>query len=334
MASQSRATRLLILALALALYLNAPFSTGQSINEQKKAVVFVFGTIHPLNPDKTVLTDLEGNRVAVEIPLGTAFFVDRPDERRGSSRTDVYLVTAKHVLQDADGSFLPSVKIRLNLSSPAGDSEFGFISDIPVTDPEGNLLWFHSENQADDVVAIPLLPDAREFEFTAIPTKMFLDERTLSSGQVMEGDDLYFIGLMEQYYGTKRNYPLVRRGTLALLTDEDIDTPTGRQRVYIAELESWPGNSGSPVFLLGRRDQVSLNRNEFGFLGVIVASFTNNVSVPLSKQQTGPRLEGGDKANIGMSCIVPATMIAEILDSVPAQQDRDAGIQTVRSISK
>jgi hypothetical protein len=70
------------------------------------------------------------------------------------------------------------------------------------------------------------------------------------------------------------------------------------------------------------------------FLGVIVASFTNHVSVPLSKQQAGTQLEGGDKANIGMSCIVPATTIAEILDSVPAQQDRDAGIQTARSVSQ
>jgi hypothetical protein len=332
MASQGRVTRLSILALAL--YLNAQFSVGQSINEKKKAVVFVFGTIHPLNPDKTVLTDREGNRVAVEIPLGTAFFVDRPDERRGPSCKVVYLVTAKHVLQDIDGSFLPSVKIRLNLRSPVRDSGFGFIKDIPVADPQGNLLWLHSGNQADDVVAIPLLPDARDFDFTAIPTKTFVNDRTLNSDQVTEGDELYFIGLMEQYYGARKNYPLVRRGTLALLTDEDIETPTGRQRVYIAELESWPGNSGSPVFLLPRRDDISLNRNDLGFLGVIVASFTNHVSVPLSKQQAGTQLEGGDKANIGMSCIVPATTIAEILDSVPAQQDRDAGIQTARSVSQ
>jgi len=30
-----------------------------------------------------------------------------------------------------------------------------------------------------------------------------------------------------------------------------------------------------------------------------------------------------------MTCIVPATMIAEILDSVPAQQDREARIRGV-----
>jgi hypothetical protein len=54
---------------------------------------------------------------------------------------------------------------------------------------------------------------------------------------------------MTQYYGESKNYPVVRRGSLALMTDEQIDTPTGKQKAFIAELASWPGNSGSPVFL-------------------------------------------------------------------------------------
>ncbi len=93
--SQSRVRSLLMLALAPVLFLNAQFSVGQSINEQKKAVVFIFGTIHPLNPDKTAITDTDGNQVGVEIPLGTGFFVDYPDQRPGCEI--VYLVTAKHV---------------------------------------------------------------------------------------------------------------------------------------------------------------------------------------------------------------------------------------------
>jgi hypothetical protein len=320
-----RPNLLLMLAFTLLLFLNAPLAPAQSINEQKKAVVFIFGTIHPVNPDRTAITDTEGNRVAVEMPLGTGFFVDYPSQSRGSRYNFSYLVTAKHVLQDADGSFLPNVKIRLNLRFPVGDSELGFIGDIPVTDAQGNLLWFHSENQAEDVVATPLLPDNREFEFRAIPTTMFLNGRTLQSRAMAEGDELYFIGLMEQYYGAKRNYPLVRRGTLALLTDEDIDTPTGRQRVFIAALESWPGNSGAPVFLLrGLRDSASETADKVGFLGIVVASFVNKVSIPLSTEQPGRQLEGGDKANTGMTCIVPASVIVEVLGSLSAQQDRDA----------
>ena len=322
--------RLLMLACALMALSYAQFSTGQSINQQKKAVVFIFGTVHPINPDRSAITDTEGHRVAVEIPLGTGFFVDYPNQGRGSRYKVSYLVTAKHVLQDADGSFLPNVKIRLNLKYPVGDSEFGFITDIPVTDAQGHLLWFHSENQAEDVVATPLFPDDREFDVTAIPTTMFLNGRTLQSGAVAECDELYFIGLMEQYYGAKRNYPLVRRGTQALLTDEDVDIPTGRQRVFIAALESWPGNSGALVFLLrGHRDTASASVGNVGFLGIVVASFMNKVSIPLITEPPGRQLEGGDKANTGMTCIVPAAVIVEVLGSLPAQLDRDARIQRV-----
>ena len=300
---------------------------SRSINEQKKAVVFIFGTIHPLNADRTAMMDNNGNRVAVDLPLGTGFLVGYPDWRRGPDYQFSYLVTARHVLQDVDGAFLPSVSIRLNLKLPVGDSEVGFIRDIPVTGAQRSLLWFHGEDQADDVAVLPLLPDKRKFEFATISTKTFLRDQALASGTVAEGDDLYFIGLMEQYYGIKRNHPLVRRGTLGLLTDESIDTPTGRQQVFIAELESWPGNSGSPVFLLGDRgDRSSENTSSASFLGMIVASFLNRFTVPLGGPQSARQLEAGDKANIGMTCIVPAATIQRILDSAPAQQNRDERI--------
>lgn len=320
----SRMPQFLMLACFLVPLLKAQVFGGQSISEQKKAVVFIFGKIHPLNPDKTAMTDARGNPLAVDVPLGTGFFVGYPDRRGGPSYKVSYMVTAKHVLQDTDGSFLPSVSIRLNLKPTAGDTDVGFIRDIPVTDAQGLLLWFHSEDQAEDVVALPLSPDDKEFEFNTVSTRTFLSDQELNSGAVAEGDDLYFIGLMEQYYGSKRNYPLVRRGSLALVSGEHIDTPSGRQQVFIAELESWPGNSGSPVFLLrGGQNRLAPRRNNSKFLGMVVASFVNRFSIPLNAGQLAEKLEGGDQANTGMTCIVPATAIERVLDSEAAQRDRD-----------
>jgi hypothetical protein len=338
MTRKNRTSQLLMLAFALALVSKAQVGMaqsimGHSINEQKKAVVFIFGTIHPLNPDKSAMMDASGNRAAVNVPLGTGFFVAYADRRRRPNHDFSYLVTAKHVLLDVDGTFLPSVTIRLNLQSAAADSDFGFIRDIPVTDAQGNLLWLHSEDQAEDVVVLPLSPDQHEFDFTTISTGMFLNDRALNSGAVAEGDDLYFIGLMEQYYGTKRNYPLVRRGTLALLTDEYIDTPSGRQKIFIADLQSWPGNSGSPVFILGgRRDRPIVAGSNFGFLGMIVASFLNRFTVPLNGEQPARQLETGDRANTGVTCIVPAAVIEKVLDSAPAQEDRDTRIRSLNGV--
>ncbi len=323
MIRKGRVLQFLILASSLVL-LRAQVFGGQSIPEQKAAVVFIFGTVHPLNPDKTAMTDAGGNRLAVNVPLGTGFFVSYPDRRGGPNYQFSYVITAKHVLQDVDGSFLPSVSIRLNLKSATGDMEVGFIRDIPVTDAQGSLLWFHSEDEAEDVVAVPLFPDDREFEFNTISTRTFLNDQELNSGALAEGEDVYFIGLMEQYYGIRRNYPLVRRGSLALLTGEYIDTPSGRQQVFIAELESWPGNSGSPVFLQrGTQNRLAPKRNNSKFLGMVVASFVNRFSIPLNAGQPTRKLEGGDQANTGMTCIVPASTIERVLDSEPAQRDRD-----------
>lgn len=307
----------------------------QKISEQKKAVVFIFGTIHPLNPDKTAMTDSGGNPLAVSVPLGTGFLVSYADRGHGSPNEFSYLVTAKHVLKDTDGSFLPRVTIRLNLKSPVGDSAVGFMGDIPVTDAQGFLLWFHSEDEAEDVAVLPLLPDEQEFEFSSISASTFVNDQALNSGALAEGDDLYFIGLMEQYYGINRNYPLVRRGSLALLTRESIETPSGRQQVFIAELESWPGNSGSPVFLLrGGADRVLAKGNNVRFLGMIVASFVNRFSVPLNTGQPAGKLEAGDTANTGITCIVPATIIEKVLDSAPAQRDREERIHSLSVVDR
>jgi hypothetical protein len=297
---------------------------GSAIAEQKKAVVFIFGTIHPLSANKAPMTDRDGGRTSVDVPVGTGFFVNYVDQRWPGKKFP-YLVTAKHVLQDVDGSLLTSVKIRMNLKSAVEGRDYGFIEDIAVTDAKGQLAWLQSENAADDVVALPLAPNEKEFDFGAISTRSFLKERVADPNDVSEGDELYFIGLMQQYYGVNRNYPLVRRGSVALLTDEAITTPSGGQKLYIAQLESWPGNSGSPVFLMG--DRGTAEEKNLRFLGMVVGSFLNRVSVPLGGGGAGRQLEGGDMSNTGITCVVPASVLMGVLDSASARQGRAAGDQ-------
>lgn len=125
------------------------------------------------------------------------------------------------------------------------------------------------------MVVVPLLPNQETVDFKDIPTAMFVDETTLKTDAIEEDDNLYFIGLMAQYYGVKRNYPVVRRGTLALMTDEPINTPNGQQKAFIAELQSWPGNSGSPVFLNlgGLRGNSLMLGQRLRFLGILAGGF-------------------------------------------------------------
>jgi hypothetical protein len=291
----------------------APPSHAQEISPQKDVVAFVFGTVHP--------QDKDGKPVAIEMALGTAFFVGYPDPGGGPTFTLGYLVTAKHVLKDVDGSFLKEIKLRVDLKDNQGAE---FITNIPVSDEKGNLLWFHDTDDAVDVAALPFLPDLGKFQYRQIPLAMFADDAMIEREKVAEGDSLYFIGLMAQYYGEKKNYPVVRRGTLALMTDEQIDTPTGRQNAFIAELASWPGNSGSPVFLslTGIRGSTITAGINLRFLGILSGSFLNKVK--------GTTLEatvtGGNDMETGISFIVPASKVKALLESAPAQAQRDLEI--------
>ena len=266
--------------------------------------------------------------MTVETPLGTGFFVFYPDPRGGPTYGFVYLVTAKHVLRDYDGTFLPKLRVRLNLKKPNGDEACAYLDDVPVADTKGNLLWFHNENNAaDETVVLPLLPDEQKFDYMSIPLPLFVTDAQMKSDAVAEGDNLFFIGLMTQYFGYKRNYPVVRRGTLALMTDEEIPTFVGPQKVFISELQSWPGNSGSPVFLNlgGVRGGSLLLGQKLSLLGFVLGAYKNKMVTAVIGEQN-EALTSGNEFPIGVSLIVPATRIRDLLDSRAAQSKRDAEI--------
>ena len=298
-----------------------PPAHAQAITEQKKSVAFAFGIVH--------MPDASKNLTTIYAPLGTVFFVYYPETRDGKDYGFVYVVTAKHVLKDLDGTYLKEITIRLNLKTPTPERGYEDVTGIPVADPQDNknLTWFHDANEAVDVAAVPFLPDQKSVDFKAIPLSMFVDDTILRGDGVAEGDPAYFIGLMAQYYGRNRNYPVVRRGTLALMTDENIDTPTGRQRAFIAELLSWPGNSGSPVFLNlgGLRGNTLSFGEKLKFLGILSGGFNNVIEGSVLNT---PTVHWGSGLPIGISYIVPADRVKVVLDSPAAQQNRDTQIHS------
>lgn len=272
--------------------------------------------------------------MVLEGPLGTAFFVWYPDARGGSDYGFGYLVTAKHVLKDADGRYLKSVKIRVNLLKANADSDLG-LGEVPVADDSGKLLWFDDQDDPqNDVAVLPALPDMGLVDFKTVPVGMFADTGLLQGRRVHEGDSLYLFGLMPQYYGEKRNYPIVRRGTLALLTDETIQTgPNTRQHVYLAELASWPGSSGAPVFLdLGgvRSGRLGFG-SEYHLLGLMLGYFSNTRQADVVESRT---VTAVDPSNIGISFVLPAATIRKVLDSDPLQRRRDEAIKALSGGAK
>jgi hypothetical protein len=299
---------------------------AQQISEQKKAVAFAFGMVHPRNADGSPVRLPTNKIVEAYLPIGSVFFVYYPDDRLGADRGFGYLVTATHVLKDSDGQYFKEISVRVNLKESSEETATETIRGIPVSDDRGNLVWFHDADEAVDMAAFPFSLDQEKYDYKTIPIAMFADESIIREFKVSEGDSVYFIGLMAQYYGEKKNYPVVRRGTLALTSEEKIDTPTGRQRAYIAELVSWPGNSGSPVFinLSGIRDGSLALGSNFRLLGLLSGGFHNRVPGTVLE---ATQVVLGDGANIGVSFIVPAEKLKAILESASARAHRDAAVQ-------
>lgn len=299
---------------------------SDSVEQLKKCVAFLFGQVHVKGPNGDLLKAEGGKPILLDMPLGTAFFIWYPDKRGGETYGFSYLVTAKHVLRDADETFLREVRIRLNLRVPANDSDFG-TAPVPVLDSAGKFLWFtDNDDPGNDVAVVPLLPDTEKVDFKTVPINLFADDEVLRTQKVSEGDALYLFGLMPQYYGERKNYPVVRKGSLALLTDELIQTgPNTKQHVFLAELASWPGNSGAPVFLNlgGFRNNGIMAGTNFSLLGLMLGYFSNVRQAELINTRT---IVGGDPSNIGISYILPASTIRKVLDSAALQQLRDADI--------
>jgi len=138
----------------------------------------------------------------------------------------------------------------------------------------------------------------------------------------------FFIGLLPQYYGVKKNFPVVRRGSLALITDEAVPTPAGPEKGYLAEVTSWPGNSGSPVFLnlAGMRGGGLRLGFDFRYLGILIGSEENRIPAQTSAGQSLPL---GNEFNTGITFILAADCVREVLDSPRAMRLRDDELRRI-----
>jgi len=263
----------------------------------KKVVTFVFADEHPPRP------------------IGTGFWVGIP-AKDGADRIFCYIVTAKHVVDGMD-----HVLARLNLAQPDQPSGFAKISL-----GTGNTQPILHSNPAVDIAVIPFAPpqDAG-VDFKVIQKDMFALKDYRESQGVSEGDEVFFTGLMPQIYGKLKNTPVVRYGRIALVTDEPFVTKEGQAEYFYIEANSYPGNSGSPVFLrLGQTRQpgtITLGADRIMLLGVMHGYLQQGRLLEEVDMPTGNKaLAFLENINIAMVC--PVDYLAEILDSDEAKKRR------------
>jgi hypothetical protein len=221
----------------------------------------------------------------------------------------VFLVTAKHVARKIENK---QCYLRVNLKS--GGSDLVGLENIP---------WFFHPDEVvpSDVAVYPfaLPPEViKQFDFEAIPVSMLLTDNTRISQGIGEGDEVFIIGLFSRHTGNQKNLPIVRTGTIAMISEEPVSTQNfGSIEAYLIESRSIKGLSGSPVFVA--------KQNGLNFAGHIIPS--SKITLHLLglmhghwEIEPGESLDlddaegGADSVNVGIAIVIPAKHILETIN--------------------
>lgn len=233
-----------------------------------------------------------------ETPVGTGFIV-------ASSRNHLMLISARHVVTDAEGRLLGDLAYRLN--RPGGASLL--IRDTDLMHAGGGH-WFVS--QQDDIAArfLPVLAGA---SIKAIPLERFVDE-----AQVKAGTPLAALGFPLGLRSVDHAKPIARSGMIGRADPASL----------LADLFVFPGNSGGPVLYvppLRVGGEAASDVVPHEMLVGMVSSFISYNDIALSNQTRRPRVVFEE--NAGLANLVPAWVVRRFVTSgeVNAMDQRLAG---------
>jgi hypothetical protein len=247
-----------------------------------------------------------GTKATDEPPYrGTAFLVSF-DGAYGSP-SYFFLVTARHIATKLEGSTFVA---RMNRK----DEE-------PLAMEIMCRWWYHPQDpEGVDIAVTHFTPPAETMaalDFAGLPVAMFATETVLENKNIGIGDQVFIAGLFTNVQRTSRNIPIIRSGNIAMIPDEPIPFADKLINSYLIETRSIGGLSGSPVFvrstlsLQGFRDQTQTPVSAFALSGTFYLLGSMIGHWDLASQES---LVQREKVNMGISAIVPAQQILEVLN--------------------
>jgi hypothetical protein len=260
---------------------------------------------------------------------GTGFFVSVPDARLSSGRTFSYLVTNRHMADPSVsvGHTVQVLGLTIQANKKLGEGEQG-PSLVDISIPAGP--WFFPDDQSVDLAVMPLGLDPSRIDYLNIPIDQLATEDVLKRENVSEGDSVFFAGFFAQFPGQQKIEPVLREGLLAMMPDEPIPTTLNRPgKIYLADMHSFHGNSGSPVFvnLAGYRNGMVITGVHILLLGILSGYMYESADLKLETATTYLASVG---ANSGITTIVPAEELRKLLNSSPLSQMRDSIVKNNR----
>jgi hypothetical protein len=125
-----------------------------------------------------------------------------------------------------------------------------------------------------------------------------------------EGEDVVFVGMLLQVPGQQLNLPIVRKGTVGIVTEERIKHPRyGMGNYHVINLQTYPGNSGGPVWVHYDRADDGTGNHSLYYLGIVAVGFAE-----IEEMRKLPNTDADYYVNLGVSLVTPIERILEIMN--------------------
>lgn len=242
-----------------------------------------------------------GDATAEDVDLdATAFYVGYPSSVTSSHRF-FYFVTAKHSVSGQHGG-----EQVLVLNTRHGKTL------LPVT----SKWYVHPTDESVDVAVIPFVPSA-EYDIKYISTETFITADyadNYPAGTFGLGSEVCFPGLFTFASGKKRAMPLVRHGNVAMFPDGPIQVYSGFADVYLIEARSIEGLSGSPVFIRPTIESQVTDSAGNRITALAIGDLYCLLGMAGGHYDKDGSINDRDSVNMGISVVVPARRILEVLE--------------------
>lgn len=249
--------------------------------------------------------------------IGTGFFIGVNIIKDVS---EVYCVTAKHVLIKGNNNKFDQIYFRLNMKN--GKSEY-----VPISLTGYSKLFTHNDTDVD-IALFRCTPNPTIYDYSYLHEEIIPTNDHLSERHVAEGTLVGMVGLFNPYVGNQQDQPFFRYGRISLIPTEKVPIYEENEasekliNAYFCEFLSFSGNSGSPTFFIFERvdDKGRIRSDEPDvFLGGIVKGhYPDIIKQGLMESKKGIYYQ----LNAGISIVTPSYILKEILYNEQLTTDR------------
>lgn len=245
------------------------------------------------------------------VPIGTGFIVQYEVTKE---KYVPFIVTAKHVLGDFE-------KIYARFNSKE-EGKLTFVEyDLKAIKQAGDNFE-NSDPGVDISVFRTLHYDATKYE--AIPLRLIARKEDFTAEDIKQTDKVIFPGLLVNFVGSSKNFPIMRDGTIALIPSEKVpisykvgsQTIKTEQELIFLNTLSIQGLSGSPIFLWPgprlKNNTFNVGGGRYLFLG-LMHGFYPAIPREVNKvETTDAKYLYSD--NSGVAIVFPSWRLKEIFE--------------------